>query len=142
MPGTFSTWPKLQLNLSCFWDTKHRNRIQTTDTNTSKYTRPCLYSNRPRNATSEVKSQSDLFDCQLPGPPDKGWISEHLSRVPEPARLGRPPVRFLKRKKERKRLFRVGILHLLTGAYSGWGTFFHPCTGQESFFCPDSALSS
>ena len=106
MPGTFSTWPKLQLNLSCFWDTKHRNRIQTTDTNTSKHTCPCLYLNRQPNATSKVKSQSDLFDCPLPGPPDKIRLVERFSRVPEPARLGRPPVRFLKRKKRKKKTIR------------------------------------
>jgi len=123
MPGTFSTWPKLQLNLSCFRDTKHRNRIQTTDTNTSKHTCPCLYLNRQPNATSKVKSQSDLFDCPLPGPPnkirlverlsrvpepgpDKGWLEERLSRVPEPARLGRPPVSFLNRKKRKKKTIR------------------------------------
>jgi len=49
------------------------------------------------------KSQSDLFDCPLPGPPDKIWLVERLSRVPEPARLGCPPVRFLKRKKRKKK---------------------------------------
>lgn len=31
---------------------------------------------------------------------------ERLSRVPEPARLGRPPVRFLKRKKRKKKTIR------------------------------------
>jgi len=100
MPGTFSTWSKLQLNFSCFWNTKHRNRIQTTDTNTSKHTCPCLYLMMQPNATSEVKSQSDLFDCQSPGSPNNIWL---LERLPE---LGHPHFRYLKKENKKKMTIR------------------------------------
>jgi len=57
MPGTL--WPKLQLNLSCFWDEMDHlipppNRIPECPlVLTTKHTCPCLYLNRQPNSTSD-----------------------------------------------------------------------------------------
>lgn len=79
------------------------------------------------------KSQSDLFDYQLPGPSDKIRLLERLPEL-QPAGPGCPPFRCPKNLQGR--LHRVEILHLLLGACTGWESFIHPrvqtCTGSPS----------